>query len=267
MERDRRQKEEPRDRSQSESSLLCGAWKFSWPPEALTLSSSPLWLLSLTANLQLSHTLKSKHWCIVIHCLSKKKRESLNSGEQLDKVKDLSYSLSYIRHHATHWPSHGCFSLKSAVPHRLACLFILQSSGLSCPHPWTFCPLWNKCLRIHEKKLGAALGQSIVYSLRLKLTITRRHACLESNYSYYRGNPTAVPWLEKIAWIAPVAKPLTSRETKHTHKNTNVLYVSWVVQPSVGHIRMLSLRDTLKWVFPEDLSEAGHTELHGREFG
>lgn len=76
-----------------------------------------------------------------------------------------------------------------------------------------------------------------------------------------------IPWLEKIAWIAPVAKPLTSIETKHTHKkNTSVLYVSWVVQPSVGHIRMVSLRETLKWIFLDKLSETGLTELHGREF-
>lgn len=159
-----------------------------------------------------------------MYCLSEKRRKSLNTSEQLDKVKDLTHTLSYVCHHyCIHQPSHSHFPKRCVGFYHLVRPFILQSSGVGCPHPWTFCPLWNTCLRTHEEKLRATL-RHIVSSLRLKLTITRRHACLKSNYSYYRGNTTAIPWLERIAWVAPVATLLTSIETKY--KKIQMCFVS-----------------------------------------
>lgn len=38
----------------------------------------------------------------MIYCLSKDRRESQDSGEQLEKVKDLPCSLAYVGHQVTH---------------------------------------------------------------------------------------------------------------------------------------------------------------------
>ena len=119
-----------------------------------------------------------------------------------------------------------------------------------CSKPWRFCLLWNKCLRIHEKRLCATLGQRFLHSQSLKLTITRLHACLKSNYSYYRGNTTAILWLKKIFSITPVAKPLKHIRDKQTEKaNTNVLYIPLSSQLVEGHIQIICHGETLKWIF------------------
>lgn len=86
----------------------------------------------------------------------------------------------------------------------------------------------------------ATLGQRFFISQTLKLTITRLHACLKSNYSYERGNTTAILQLKKIAWIMPVAKPLKHirNEQKQTKANTNGPHIPLTVQLVEGPIQM-----------------------------
>lgn len=126
-------------------------------------------------------------------------------------------TLPFLRRSPSYTPqsSHSCFSLEGVVFYHLACVcshlaWVVLTLGL-------FAHCETNVWEFMRRNSSATLGQGNVSSLRLKLTITRRHACRESNYSYYRGNTTAIPWLEKIARIVPVAKPLTSIETKHTH--------------------------------------------------